>query len=299
MTDLPAVRVRQAHPFENTGCDDAGHFSQKLNNGRNARTFKGYICLFFCLVTSAIHFELATDLSTNCFLAALRRFMSRRGKCSSIFSDNGRIFLGAASVLNEIYAAIMSQFRNEIIAPHWGGVWESAVRSVKSHLQRVIGNAVLTFEQMNTLLTQIEAVVNSRPLGATSDSDTNYLSSFHFLIGRPYTLVPEDDLSHINDNKLDYRQHIENMLHGFWRTLHQEYLTSLQNRPKWFRLQPNIAVGNIVVITESSIPPAKCLIAKVTEIHLGSDGLVQIVKLYTVHEEITRPITKVVVLPVL
>ncbi|XP_037931320.1 uncharacterized protein LOC119666113 [Teleopsis dalmanni] len=209
-----------------------------------------------------------------------------------------------------MHAAIMSErnhfrrrqnsieFQNSIPphAPHWGGVWESPVRSFKLHLRRVIGNGMLTFEVINTLLTQIEAVVNSRPLGATSDSDTNYLSPSHFLIGRPYTLVPESDLSHVNVNKLDYWQHIQNMLQG-WRTWHQEYLTSLKNRPKWFRRQPNIAVGNIVIIKESNIPPAKWLMAKVTEIHPGSDGLVRVVKLHTVHGKITRPITKVVVLP--
>ncbi|XP_043064404.1 uncharacterized protein LOC122320301 [Drosophila ficusphila] len=112
MADLPAVRVRQAYPFENTGCDYAGPLLLKVHKGRNPRKEKGYICLFVCLVTSAIHLELATDLSTDTFLAALRRFISRRGKCTHIFSDNGRNFVGAKKVLDEMYKLILSQQHN-------------------------------------------------------------------------------------------------------------------------------------------------------------------------------------------
>ncbi|XP_046810032.1 uncharacterized protein LOC124420614 [Lucilia cuprina] len=153
MADLPAVRVRQAFPFQNSGCDYAGSFTLKMHGGRNARTTKGYICLFVCMVTSAIHLELSTDLSTECFLAALRRFMARRGKCSTIYSDNGKNFVGAKRVLNELYQQLQSEGNNEAIAaslaqdgikwiftppysPHWGGIWESGIRSVKLHVPR-------------------------------------------------------------------------------------------------------------------------------------------------------------------
>jgi len=89
-------------------------------------------------------------------------------------------------------------------ALHWGGKWESAVRCVKLHLRRVTGNSTLTFEQMRTLLAQIRAVINSRPLCYTSDTEDNYLSPAHFLIGRPLTTVPDPDLSHIPVGRLGY-----------------------------------------------------------------------------------------------
>lgn len=108
MDDLPSVRVRQAFPFENTGCDYTGPLLLKQYAGRNSRKSNGYICLFVCLVTTAIHLELATDLSTDCFIAALRRFIARRGKCRKIYSDNGRNFLGASLELNEMHEVIMS-----------------------------------------------------------------------------------------------------------------------------------------------------------------------------------------------
>ncbi|XP_075167810.1 uncharacterized protein LOC142239966 [Haematobia irritans] len=316
MADLPSIRVRQAFPFENTGCDYAGPIILKQYSGRNAKKSKGYICLFVCLVTSAIHLELATDLSTDCFIAALKRFISRRGKCKKIFSDNGRNFLGASRELSEMHKVILSQTHNEIVsaslaedgiqwtfippfAPHWGGMWESAVRSVKLHLKRVIGNTELTFEQMHTLLAQVEAVVNSRPLGTVPDTDCEYLSPAHFLIGRPYTTVPEGDLVNLTPNRLGYWQHVQNMFQGFWRRWHQEYLTSLQQRPKWNRPQPNLAVGDVVVVKEKNLPPSKFLLAKVIETYPGIDGNVRAVKLKTQCGEMTRPISTLVKLPII
>ncbi|XP_075158009.1 uncharacterized protein LOC142231279 [Haematobia irritans] len=314
MGDLPSVRVRQAFPFENTGCDYAGPFILKQHSGRKAQKTKGYICLFVCLVTTAIHLELATDLSTECFLAALRRFISRRGKCRNIYSDNGRNFLGASKELNEMHKVLISQNRNEAISlsladdgikwhfippftPHYGGIWESAVRSVKLHMKRVIQNTELTYEQMHTLLAQIEGVVNSRLLGSAPDTECGYLSPAHFLIGRPCTVVPEGNISDINPNRLSYWQHVQNMFQGFWKKWHNEYLTSLQQRPKWNRKQPNLANGDIVLVKDKNLPPSKWLMAKIIETYPGHDEMVRTVKLRTQNGEMTRHITNLAKLP--
>ncbi|XP_065361884.1 uncharacterized protein LOC135955462 [Calliphora vicina] len=287
MADLPKVRVRQAFPFQNTGCDYAGPFTLKIHHGRNSKTSKGYICLFVCMVTSAIHLELATDLSTECFLAALRRFMARRGKCSTIYSDNGKNFVGAKRKLNEMYQQLMADNHNRIItealakddikwifippySPHWGGIWESGVRSVKLHLRRVIGSTILTFEQMNTLLAQV----------------------------KPTTLVPEGNLTELKSNRLDYWQHVQCMYQGFWRRWSREYLTSLQQRPKWTNTQPNISMDDIVLIKEDNTPPSTWITGRVIETFPGSDGLTRAVRLKTSHGTMTRSIVKIVKLPI-
>jgi len=141
MADLPGIRITEALPFQHSG-DYAEPFILK------ERKTKGYICLFVCLVTSAIHLELATDLSTDTLMACLRRFMSLRGKWSQIFSDNGTNFVGAKRALDEMHQFLSSQehqrnltqsLANDGIkwsfipphSPHWGGKWESSVRSVK------------------------------------------------------------------------------------------------------------------------------------------------------------------------
>ncbi|XP_070854727.1 uncharacterized protein [Drosophila suzukii] len=297
MADLPGIRTTEALPFQYSGSDYAGPFILKERRGRNPRKTKGYICLFVCLVTSAIHLELATYLSTDTFLPCLRRFMSLRGKCSQIFSDNGTNFVGAKRALDEMqkFLSLQEHQRNltQSLAddgikwsfipphsPHWGGKWESSVRSVKLHLRRVVGKTVLTFEQMQTL---ISAVVNSRPLCYTPDTDLTYLSPAHFLIGRPFTTVPEGDLTHLPINRLDY-----------W---HQEILTSLQQRRKWSNKERNIAVDNVVLVKDSNLPPAAWILARVEEAHPGPDGIVRAVKLKTSTGEMTRPITKLAVLP--
>ncbi|XP_070855517.1 uncharacterized protein [Drosophila suzukii] len=281
---------------------------------RKPRISKGYICLFVCMVTSAIHLELVTDLTTETFLAALRRFISLRGKCSKIYSDNGTNFIGAKRSLNEMQELLSSQRHKDIVtstladdgiqwviipprAPHWGGKWESAVRCVKLHLRRVTGNSTLTFEQMRTLLAQISAVINSRPLCYTSDTEDNYLSPAHFLIGRPLTTVPDPDLSHIPVRRLGYWQSVQAMLQGFWKKWHQEYLTTLQQRPKWTSSTPNLSIDDVVLVKESNTPPASWHIARVMETYPGKDNLVRAVKLKTSTGEMTRPITKIAVLP--
>ncbi|XP_070075755.1 uncharacterized protein [Drosophila takahashii] len=314
MANLPSVRITQALPFIHTGCDYAGPILLKDAKVRKPRISKGYICLFVCMVTSAIHLELATDLTTETFLAALRRFISLRGKCSKIYSDNGTNFIGAKRSLDEMQELLSSQTHKDTVsstladdgiqwvlipprAPHWGGKWESAVRCVKLHLRRITGNSTLTFEQMRTLLAQISAVINSRPLCHTPDTETNYLSPAHFLIGRPLTTVPDPDLSHIPVGRLGYWQSIQSMLQGFWKKWHQEYLTTLQQRPKWTTSTPNISTGNVVLVKESNSPPASWHIARVMETYPGKDDLVRAVKLKTQAGEMTRPITKVAVLP--
>lgn len=183
---------------------------------------KAYFALFVCMATKAIHLELVSDLTTDAFIAALRRFTSRRGKCANIYSDNKTNFHGARRCLTEMHKLCLNQAHNDLItytlakdginwhfippsAPHFGGLWEAGVKSVKLHLRRVVGESILTFEEMYTLFTQIESILNSRPL---SDSDLNPLTPSHFLIGQPLTVIPEPSYSDTPINRLSHWNHI-------------------------------------------------------------------------------------------
>ncbi|XP_037959148.1 uncharacterized protein LOC119688547 [Teleopsis dalmanni] len=147
---LPDIRVQQAHPFMNTGVDYAGPFKFKCFKGRGLKTFKGYVAVFVCLATKAIHLEAVGDLSLETFLAALKRFFSRRGKSKNIYSDNGINFAGAANILGrDIKAAAKSNNKLAPIlasegvqwhfippaAPRFGGIWVAGVKSLKYHLK--------------------------------------------------------------------------------------------------------------------------------------------------------------------
>jgi hypothetical protein len=139
----------------------------------------------------------------------LRRFIARRGKPRTIYSDNGTNFQGAANHLHDIYNMLQSSpemarvqdfLANEGCdwkfipphGPHFGRLWEAAVKSMKYHLRRTSGSHIATYEELSTLLTEIEACLNSRPLCTLSDDPFNqtYLSPGHFLIGEPLNYLP-------------------------------------------------------------------------------------------------------------
>ncbi|XP_018393377.1 PREDICTED: uncharacterized protein LOC108772354 [Cyphomyrmex costatus] len=151
MGSLPANRVTESRPFSHCGVDYAGPVILKEGRRRNARNTKAYISVFVCFSTKAVHLELMSDLTSNAFISALRRFISRRGRPACLYSDNGTVFVGAHNQLKEIQdflktqqaQADIGQFfcKQEITwkfippnAPHFGGLWEAAVKSVKYHM---------------------------------------------------------------------------------------------------------------------------------------------------------------------
>ncbi|XP_049301263.1 uncharacterized protein LOC125774934 [Anopheles funestus] len=158
VADLPASRVSPTRPFLVSGIDYCGPIYLK-STVRNRSPTKAYIAIFVCFSTRALHIELVSDLTTAAFLAALRRFVARRGKIAELHSDNATTFKGAAHELHRIYQMLKcsDRERNEIFnwcandeiqwkfipprAPHFGGLWEAAVRSAKQHIVRTLGVA--------------------------------------------------------------------------------------------------------------------------------------------------------------
>lgn len=204
--DLTAPRVTPARAFLHTGVDYAGPVWLRATKGRGHRATKAFLVIFVCLSTRAVHLDVASDYSADAFLAALRRFVSRRGLCRALYSDCGTNFVGADKQLRALFAAGSQDGRrlaehvakeriewhfNPPAAPNFGGLWEAAVKNMKHHLRRVIGEATLTYEEMATLLAQIEACLNSRPLQALSDDPEDFeaLTPGHFLIGTALNAV--------------------------------------------------------------------------------------------------------------
>jgi hypothetical protein len=252
--------------------------------------------------------EPVTELSSVAFLVALRRFVSRRGVPTDVHSDNGTNFVGAEKELRELRELTKSEAVSRFAAdqginwhfippgaPHQRGLWEAGVKSTKYHLRRVIGHSTLTLEELWTLLCQIEAALNSRPLCALTDDPSSYdvLTPGHFIIGQPLTALPDEDLTDAKMSRLTRWQHVTRMFRDFRKRWNAEYLTSLQQRYKWKKKTTNVQVGDLVLIREDHIPPLKWRLARITAVHKGKDDLVRIVTLKTANGELTRPLTKI------
>ena len=197
MGDLSLARVISEAPFFKSGVDYAGPVSVRLSKTRGRGTLKGYIAIFVCMSTRAVHLEIVEDYSSQ---------------YSHLYSDNGTNFVGADRQLREMFAqssAHLNQISQALIhsctswhfilpaSPHFGGLWEAAVKSTKRHLHRIIGEQILTFIEYSTLLCRIEAYLNSRRFIPLSDdaSELQRLTPAHFLIQRCSFLVPQPDFS--------------------------------------------------------------------------------------------------------
>jgi hypothetical protein len=304
MAPLPSHRVQQLKPFQCVGVDFAGPFAVTQIRRRGAKSTKAYLCLFVCFTTKAVHLELASNLSTEVFLASLRRFIARRGRCTRIVSDCGTNFKGAAREIQKLMRAAAEQEQiiwefNPPSAPHFGGLWEAGVKSVKTHLRRTIGEQVLTFEELYTFLTQIEAVLNSRPLCSIS-SDPNDLTALtpgHFLTLAPLTCLPEPDLLSIELNRLSRWQLLQRMHQSFWNRWHWEYLHTLQQRSKWNSASAKVTPGTLVLIKNDQVPPLQWSLGRVEQVHPGRDGVVRVATVKTTNGSIRRPVVKLCPLP--
>ncbi|KAL4135888.1 hypothetical protein QTP88_007470 [Uroleucon formosanum] len=256
MAPLPRQRTTIERPFS------------RCCGIRRVKSVKAYISVFVCLVTRAIHLELVSSLTSDAFLATLTRFMSRRGQCKHLFSDNSTNFVGANRKLIVQMREISKTHATSVFlteksiqshfippaAPHFGGLWEAAVKSAKQHLTKLSINATFTYEEATTLLCGIEGVLNSRPMTPLSNDPSDYqaLTPAHFLIGGVITLPPESDVSTVSMSRL-----------------------------KRFKMVTrNVQVGDLCLLHQENLPPTKWVLVRVQEVvHPGPDGTVRVVTL--------------------
>ncbi|GBM82471.1 hypothetical protein AVEN_227005-1 [Araneus ventricosus] len=255
-----------------------------------------------------------TDLTTEAFIAAVKRFCARRGRIVTLMSDNASNFKGAASELNRLKKLICKT--NETLAnylsseaiqwkfipprsPNFGGLWEAEVKSFKHHLHRTLTNCKITIEEFETIVIQIEGILNPRPLIPLSDNINEYevLTPGHFIIGRPITAMPEPEILDISDNRLSRWQYTTKCVQTIWKRWKTDYLNHLQQRNKWQFKKDNVRVGCLVLLKENYLPPCKRATAINLELNYGNDGKVRVVKLKTATGIFTSSISKICLLP--
>ncbi|XP_055918523.1 uncharacterized protein LOC129950618 [Eupeodes corollae] len=309
MSDLPSSRVCSTRPFLVSGVDFCGPFPTTVKT-RGCRTTKSYLAVFVCFSTKAVHLEIVSDLTTSGFMAALGRFIARRGICRYLYCDNATNFVGARNELADLkkqfynqgtQSSILSACAEDNIefhhipprSPHFGGLWESAVKSAKSLLIRSCNPFSLTFEELTTVAAEIEAILNSRPLTPlTSDpSDEQVLTPGHLIIGSPLTSFEEPNITNIS--RLNRWQQLTSIRQHFWKRWSREYISQLQYRHKWNSTSADIQPGTMVLVSDDNLPPLKWLLGRIVDTIRGKDGHVRVISIKTKSGIITRAVHKV------
>lgn len=313
MGELPHRRVDYSPLFSVCGVDFCGPVLTRLSFKRGGVSYQTYICVFVCFVTKAVHIEVVSSFSTEAFIAALRRFASRRGVPSHIYSDNGTNFKGACNLLHRFWDSLltdptlqmeMSKMRtiwhfNPARSPHHGGLYEAAVKALKHHLVREIGQTILTYEELSTVTSQIEAILNSRPISPLSE-DPNELTALtpgHFLVGRPLNSIPDHDLMALSPHTLTRWQLCQKVLQHFSDRWRREYLHTLQTRSKWSAAHDNLQIGDIVMIYERT-PSHSSPLGIIERLHPGKDGKCRVVTVRTARGTFTRAIQNISKMPI-
>lgn len=309
---LPAVRVNASPAFVEVGVDFAGPFTTRAvgpSGNRGKVMFKSYVAVFVCMVSRACHLEVVEDLSTKCFLDAFSRFTARRGMCSNVYSDHGTNFVGAERELRSAFE-LLSSSKEEIEsfavthgicwhfipqrAPNFGGLWEAAVKSFKLHFRKTVGSQILSFVELTTLTTQIESILNSRPLCSSDALVDCFVTPGHLCIGRSLLIAPRLPGDVISGAQLVRYQLVRGILDRFWTVWHNEYLVTL--RKSTLRTSGNRVpvIGELVLIKDESCSPCDWPIARIVTLFPGKDGVSRVADVQVGSKLFRRPIIKLV-----
>ena len=305
MADLPAARVAvDLPPFTNVGVDYFGPVNTRYRRG----TVKRWVCLFTCLVTRAVHLEVAFDMSADSFLMAFHRFTARRGKPAVVHSDNGSNFVAAERELRDEVKTINSEkVKSSMLleaidwrftppyAPHMGGVWERMVQSVKSTLKALITSRLLTDEELLSFTAEAERIVNDRPITKmrSDPRDPTPLSPSDLLLlrGNPST----SPIAERNPLRRRWAT-VQALANTFYERFLAEYLSGQQSRSKWQRDMPPLQMHDVVLVADEDTPRGQWPLGLVVEVIPSEDGRVRKARVRVAGKERLRPTSQLVFL---
>lgn len=320
MADLPSDRTETPPPFTNVGCDVFGPWSiqtRKLRGG--VANSKRWGLVFSCLNSRAIHIEVLESMDTSAFICALRRFLSIRGPTARIRCDCGSNFIGAKcefdQALQEMDEGALKTYLadhgcewsfNPPHASHFGGVWERQIGTIRRVLDAMLlelGNPQLTHELLVTLLAEVSAIVNARPIATVPSDveDPQPLSPSMLLtlksrplLPPPGNFVPQDLYARRRWRRVQY------LVDQFWVRWRREYLQSLQRRPKWNKRERNLTAGDIVLVRDKDAHRNDWQLAMVVEAVTSGDGEVRKASVLICKEGVRktylRPISELVLI---
>uniref|UniRef100_W6NFA3 Zinc finger and Integrase domain containing protein n=1 Tax=Haemonchus contortus TaxID=6289 RepID=W6NFA3_HAECO len=330
-TDLPQRRVFRSRPFQHVGLD----FFDLPSNTPS----RWYGCIFTCTVTRLIHLEMVQSMSTIDFIDALRRFVARRGVPESITCDNAPTFLLTSTLLSngvrtdEISADIQDALANKEIqwrhitpyAPWQGGFYERLIKSIKHALHKALRGAERgSAEHLRTILTEVEACLNSRPLTyqSAAQEDLTSVRPVDFLQKDLCLTLPLENIDRNSDPDEEYlppeqlralktRTEVLDALKSsceatekYWKVWRELYLSSLREKHRKTLTNQRHAnvlptIGDVVLVCDPVLPRNEWRMARITQTKVGSDGAVREVELITsTRRKIRRPVNLLVPLEV-
>ena len=288
---LLGYRVQQSRPFQVTGVDFAGPLFVKTFDVTG--TSKVWLCLYTCCATRVVHFDLVTDMTADTFVRSFRRFASRRGLLYRVISDNGKTFKSAAKLIRQALESpesrkYFSQLRvewqfNLERAPWWGGIFERMVKSAKRCLKKSVGRNCLSHDELLTLVTEVEAVLNSQPLTYISSEDVEEpLTLSHLLVGYRLLTLPDpptsEDPDYSPEGLTRRENHLSRTLQHFWNRWKKEYLLELRelHRTREEKGSPYlVSKGDVVTVYDEGHPRGHWRLGRIESLVYGADGVVR------------------------
>ena len=295
MADLPPDRTEVCPPFTNVGFDVFGPWMVQTRKTRGgAANAKRWGLVFTCLSSRAIHIEVLETMDTSSFICALRRFFALRGHAKLLRCDRGTNFIGAKIELtgasSELNQEKVKKFVTEsgcewVLNPphasHFGGVWERQINTIRRVLDAMfveLGKTQLTHELLITLMAEVVAIVNARPISAlpSDPDDPRPLSPAMLLTMKTRPAGPPPGQFFQPDLYARRRwRRVQYLADQFWTRWRREYLQSLQPRPKWTETRRNLRIGDIVLLRDDAQHRNNWPLGRVTEAIESEDGRVR------------------------
>uniref|UniRef100_A0A7I4YA28 Integrase catalytic domain-containing protein n=2 Tax=Haemonchus contortus TaxID=6289 RepID=A0A7I4YA28_HAECO len=283
MPSLPPEKVQRPRPFQNIALDYFGPLRYK---DITTTSSKVWISLFTCMATRAIHLEIVMDNSTQEFLCALRRFIARRGVPTLILSDNATTFCAADNTLQELISNYSSSRHIQWkfttpLSPWKGGFYERLVGLVKSSFRKSIGRSLLPLPQFQTIICEIEAIINSRPIASISDttSSPTILRPIDFISPQAHLQLELTDTTRYEQSQhqlVEWHQSTLSVLDHFWNIWSQDYLNAIAQRHTSRVRQGRTTtreprVGEVVLLADKQLPRGQWTPAVITYINYNHD----------------------------
>ena len=305
-TVLPADRVNSVIPFAVTGVDFTGHFYVKNEEGTAS---KYYILIFTCLSTRAVHMEVINSMATESFVLAMIRFCNRFGLPRIIYSDNAKSFISGGNILSEIFMSDLFkskfepykiEFRlNPVYSPWYGATWERLIKTIKSCINKTIGKQKLTYFNFITLISDIQATMNNRPLTYSTniDNSIDVVTPNHFInlnnTNNTMILTSNDefpDLDEEDDPQYDPYQKLmtsldirQKLINKYQRVFLQNYLLSLKRKipdGKDYSDLEELKPGRVLLLQNDKNKPHLKMVRIISHVP-SSDGVLRSVRIKT------------------